>query len=800
MSFLHLSLLAGMGAISIPILLHLFGRSQPQLVDFPALRFVKETTQEQSMSWQLRHVLLLLLRVLLLAALALALARPRVHSAMLGSVLTGSAILLCAVLATLVAVVGLVSHRPKGVWLTAATIAVALWLGAAAWSYQSLASGPTVPNSDKTAPVAAVLIVDNGPSMLYRANNTTRLDAAREMGMWILEQLPMDSNVAILADAPVGVLALDPSTAKSQLKIIEARGAHVDLPARIRTALDLVLASELERKEIYVITDLMASSWATQQSDLSSLLGKHVEEVLLQVIDVGEEDQANLRLGDAVPDFVTVSVGGEVAIEVDVHRAPFQSNQQTTSAAAPNELISVELMQEQIDPRLPVIRNGQRMVAPHKVVDRQVADFSNGDTAHVTLRARDLAAGSHNFTIALDKADPLTIDNQRYVTVLARAQQPTLIVADDTAIGQNLQAIVDPSSLSQADVRQVSVDQVRYVQLNNVQLEKYSVICLYDPPPLTEKLVSALEAHVKGGGGLLLILGPGLGTLESVAGNPLTKLLPGTLSNTASRTTTGPAVFPEPVALSHPVFFALGQSPADVLWNVFPVFKNWTFSTLAEDSLTLMRLSDGSAPLLTSQSRGRGEILTLTTPIPEFDTRQRELWNLLWGSDPLPAFGVLLGAFRSLSGANQEPLNYLVGQPITLSNDPLVWPSRYDLITPDAKLLGVSAAEGMLSLGDVDVSGTYHLRGQRDEAVLRSLSVNVASQDTVLQRMAPTSLDEQLGSDHYRIARNRTEIESSVGQARFGRELYPLLMLLVAGLFLAEQAMSNRFYQIKFRR
>lgn len=794
MSFLHLSLLAGLGAVSIPILLHLFGRSQPQLVDFPALRFVKETTQEQSMSWQLRHVLLLLLRVLLLAALALALARPRVHSAMLGSVLTGSAIGLCAVLATLVAAVGMVSHRPKRVWLTAAVIAVALWLGAASWSYQSLASGPSVPNSDKTAPVAAVLIVDNGPSMLYRANNTTRLEAAREMGLWILEQLPLDSNVAILTDAPVGVLALDPSTAKSQLKIVEARGAHVDLPARIRTALDLVLASELERKEIYVITDLMASSWTTQQSDLSSLLGKHVEEVLVQVIDVGDQDHSNFRLGDAVPDFVTVSVGGEVAIEVDVHRATSRNIQQPVAAE-----VMVELIQEKIDSRFPVIRDGKRIVAPNKVVHRQVADFSKGDSAHVTLRASDLEAGSHNFTIALDQSDPLAVDNQRYVTVLARTQQPTLIVADDAAIGQNFQAIVDPSSLSLADARQANVDQVRFVQLNNVQLEKYSVICLYDPPPLTEKLVSTLEAHVKGGGGLLLILGPGLGTLETVTGNPITKLLPGRLSTVASRPVAGPSVFPEPVALSHPVFFALGQSPTDVLWNVFPVYKNWTFSTLAEDSLTLMRLSDGSAPLLTSQSRGRGEILTLTTPIPEFDTRQRELWNLLWGSDPLPAFAVLLGAFRSLSGANQEPLNYQVGQPVTLSNDALLWPTRYDLITPDAKLLGVSAIDGVLALGDFDISGTYHLRGQRNEALLRSLSVNVASQDTTLQRMEPASLDEHLGSGNFRLARNRTEIESSVGQARFGRELYPLLMLLVAGLFLAEQAMSNRFYQIKFR-
>ncbi len=795
MSFLHLSLLAGLGVVSIPIMLHLFGRSQPQLVDFPALRFVKETTQEQSMSWQLRHMLLLLLRVLLLAVLALALARPRVHSAMLGSVLTGSAIGGCAVLASLVAAVAFATRRPTRVWLTAATIATALWLGTVAWGVQSLASGPSVPTADQTAPVAAVLIVDNGPTMLVRADNTTRLESAREMGKWILEQLPVDSRVAILTDAPVGALALDPSTAKSQLKIIEARGAHVDLPSRIRTALDLVLASELERKEIYVITDLVATSWSRPQSELSQLLAQHSEEVLLQVIDVGQEEQTNYRLGDAAPDLATVSVGGEVTIEVDVHREVASSAMPITG----NE-VTVELLQEEIDPRFPVISDGKLQVAPRKVVDRKVAEFGNGDTCLVTLRARNLSAGSHNFTIVLDQADPLAIDNERYVTVLARSQQPTLIVADDAAIGQNLQAIVDPSSVSRNASGSTQIDQVRYVQLSSVQLEKYSVICLYDPPPLTSQLAQSLDEYVRGGGGLLLILGPGLGTLETVRGNPILSLLPGELSALASRAPTELTVFPEPVALSHPVFFALGQSADEVLWNIFPIYKNWTFSTLANDCLTLMRLSDGSAPLLTSQSRGRGEVLTFTTPIPEFDSRQRELWNLLWGSDPLPAFAILLGSFRSLSGTNQEKLNYQVGQPVTLGNDPLEWPSRYDLITPDAKLRRASADNGMLSLSDFDQGGIYRLRGQRNEAVVRAFSVNVASSDTILQHTDRAGLDEQLGSDNYRLARDRSEVESSVGQARFGRELYPMLMLLVAGLFLAEQAMSNRFYQFKLRR
>ena len=91
------------------------------------------------------------------------------------------------------------------------------------------------------------------------------------------------------------------------------------------------------------------------------------------------------------------------------------------------------------------------------------------------------------------------------------------------------------------------------------------------------------------------------------------------------------------------------------------------------------------------------------------------------------------------------------------------------------------------------------LRGLTGQPFVRGFSINTPAAETQLVRVDPSLLDELLGSDNYRIARNRSEVESSVGQARFGRELYPLLMLLVAGLFLAEQAMSNRFYKVKFR-
>ncbi len=793
MSFLHLSLIAGLAVITVPIMLHMFGQKQPQLIDFPALRFVRETRQEQSSSWQLRHFLLLLLRILLLAALAFALARPRVHSAMLGSILGITTVGGFAALASLIAAVALVTKRPASIWMTCAVIALALWAATALWAVQSLSTGPSVPSSDSSAPIAAVLVVDNGPTMAYKSGNELRLESAKTMANWILEQLPLDSRVAILSDAPVGVLALDPSTAKTQVQIIETRGARVDLLQRIRTGMDLVIANELERKEVYVITDLMSSSWNDASTELKEMLAEYREEVLVQIIDVGGEATLNYQLGDIQSDFNTIPAGGDVTLTVPIRRIE-------TASSSKNSL-SVELWQEAIDPRLPVVVNGELQTAPAKVVDRKVVDLNSSATASIELAARGLAAGTHHFTVRIDQADPLMIDNERFTSIVAREPQPTLIVADDPGLGEMLRLIVDPTGSRGAADNLPMVEDVRFAQLPQVALEKYEVICLFDPPPLSSKVAQSLKEHVLGGGGLMTILGSGLGTADQVQGNAIADLLPGKLANVTRRERSDRNIFLDPVAITHPAFGELATVSEDVPWNIFPVFANWTFSSLVDNAVVLMNLSDGSTPVMIAHSLGRGQIITLATPIPEVEVRGRALWNELWvGGDPWPAYALLLGTFRTLSGADQAKANFQAEELVSLSNDPFTWPSRYELFTPNAQTRRVDAAEGVLSLGKFPQPGTYHLRGQRETAVSRGFSVNVPADDTQLIRLTQTELDERLGEGHYRLAQNKDEVESSVGQARFGRELYPLMMVFVAGLFLAEQAMSNRFYKIKFSR
>ena len=57
-------LILGLGAllVAVPIVLHLLMRPKPQVITFPALRFVKEMHTTNQRSLNLRHWLLLLLR------------------------------------------------------------------------------------------------------------------------------------------------------------------------------------------------------------------------------------------------------------------------------------------------------------------------------------------------------------------------------------------------------------------------------------------------------------------------------------------------------------------------------------------------------------------------------------------------------------------------------------------------------------------------------------------------------------------------------------------------------------------
>ena len=84
MSFLNPWLLAGIAGIASPIIIHLLAKKQIKRVVWAAMRFLKATVDRNKRKMNIEDILLLVLRCLILALLAFALARPSLREGGLG--------------------------------------------------------------------------------------------------------------------------------------------------------------------------------------------------------------------------------------------------------------------------------------------------------------------------------------------------------------------------------------------------------------------------------------------------------------------------------------------------------------------------------------------------------------------------------------------------------------------------------------------------------------------------------------------------------------------------------------------
>src|SRR5437588_9810252 len=75
-AFAHPAYLWGLFALALPILVHLFNQRRPRPLSFGAIEFVLRSQRQRARRLRLRQILLLALRCLLIAAVAIALSRP----------------------------------------------------------------------------------------------------------------------------------------------------------------------------------------------------------------------------------------------------------------------------------------------------------------------------------------------------------------------------------------------------------------------------------------------------------------------------------------------------------------------------------------------------------------------------------------------------------------------------------------------------------------------------------------------------------------------------------------------------
>ena len=814
MNFVHVSLLAGISVACIPLLLHLLGRKDPKPILFPALRFVRQTAVQSQRGWTVKRWLLLLLRMAMIGLAALALASPRVHSAMLATTVSLGIVATLAALATAVAIVSFASRHTRWVRTGLAALAGILWAIVIAWGVLATATGSAAPTQASVGPIAAAIIIDNGPTMDYRFANETRFEVAKETARWLLDRLPVDSQIAILHNAQSQRLTAGRATANRQLDSIKIVGKTVDLPARIRSAIDLVRASRLNRREVYVITDLSMNAWQsgvdnsikelnevdtsevkkidaqpTLASGIAAMLNPSQtanEPVLLQVIDVGVTKRENWSLTDLSLSQQSVTPGSSVNVSATIRSA----------SGSPETQLNVELWIEERDNALPILRDGKLVTSKSTLRERKTIDVAGGGTASVDFAIRDVPAGTTNGSLRIARPDPLAIDSELAFSIDGQASGKVLIVspvsvangAANNDEGRLVALAIDPT-LTQTVL-------VSYNQLARVEWRTYSAVILVDPPELAGEIVDDIHKAIQNGLGAMLIMGPSISSPDVWNDSPIHRLLPGKVAVQWRRPVSDSSYYFSSLITNHPLWSVFDSAVTAIPWNRFPVYRYWVLDPLQQQVMTLAKYSGSNHPAITEHTIGKGRVLVVTTPLTQTESLSTSLWNRLMAADDAwPTIGLIYGAARYLAAGDQMQRNFVLGQPAILNNSVEQYPDRYDLFTPDGQVIRIQSSDNRLLFPYAELPGTYRLKGmQPEKPARRSFSYSLDDESINLDRVSSDQLNSILGADNFSLVANREEIQSSLGEARFGRDLTPFLLVLMVAMIIAEQAMSYRFY------
>jgi hypothetical protein len=262
MTFVHPLLLGGLLLVGVPVLIHLIMRQKPKRLPFPAFRFLLQKHRTNQTRLRLRHLLLLLLRMAVIAALCLALVRPAL-------------------------------------------------------------TGGVLPVIGGDRPVNAVLLIDTSYSMEYAVGGKTRLDEAKRRAGELLDELPDGSKVAVLDSAKVGgEWLMSPAEARDQVAGLKLSHANAALPRQIEQAYRLFAEeeravenpAEARPNVLYVFSDRTLGCWdAGAAKGLTQPPG-----VNAVFVDVGTEDPADLAVVEVKPEPAAARPGDTVRINVTV--------------------------------------------------------------------------------------------------------------------------------------------------------------------------------------------------------------------------------------------------------------------------------------------------------------------------------------------------------------------------------------------------------------------------------------------------------------------------------------------------
>ncbi len=842
MTFAFPILLGGLLLAGVPVLLHLLLRQKPKTVLFPAFRFLVQRHRRNLTKLRLRHILLMGMRMLLLAAIVLALAQPKVRD------------------------------NPFGL------------------------------PSDQA--VAAVFVFDTSASMDYTvAASQSRLKDAQKRAVEMLKLLPANSEVVVLDSAEPSAPGKGDWLSREQAAVrigqLTMQPANAPVSRRVEAALELLAKTAASRDEnqrgkrprvLCVFSDRTPASWdASSRKQLQAKANKVPPSFeRLAAARAGIADQERLleelekglpAIGQSFPAqplIAQLKLLGERVTQLRAEDYPAESAQDLLERVREKQqdllatlektddaigepgkqyraklmtalgnslritsgftafyvdvgidkpadlaLVDWQLMRDstqELKLRLEVQATGddfrstlawQTTGAP---VDRTL-DVKAGkrELAEYVLRGSDLKVRAGQIKVTAKPNDQLAINNSRFLTYAFC----------------RIVLIADKSNETEAMVLKSAIEAIRFgAAMYRCEIVQPALVAsqalgtLDDCPALfmcnvrspTEELWKMLADYVAKGGGLGVIPPDNVKDIDAYnKPRPAQELVPAELLDIVNAKGSGPdwdwksANFKH--QLMHPYQeWRLANPPLDFVKEPRGAVKYWQVQPRLGLVQVLVSYADaGNPPALLErildQKRGRDGRVLLFTTLPA-----RDDWNN-YNRDGNAFFLTLVRqTIGYLSGDSHRPsLNFLCGEgaprvPVRISGQAVIYKLYRDgAVGPTVSVTNVTveSAQNEVRLPQATEPGNYALRaGDDDTEPVARFSVNLPREESDLSKVPKGEIEAVLGEGSVLPMEARTDFKTAMeDRVSHPWEMMPLLMLGLLLLLAVENLLANKFYR-----
>ena len=627
------------------------------------------------------------------------------------------------------------------------------------------------------AKTSVVILLDNSYSMRYETKDGPPFDLAKKKAQKIINQLKEGDEASLVLFASEPFLTREKPTYDfknllSQLDESLPSYQVTDVGQALKKAFEILKDSKNLNKDIYLITDMDRSGWSYGSwgyfTDSSFSLPEK-RKAKLYLLDVSPEKKENLGIEK-------IEFGNQL---IEKGR-PFQIKA-TLADFTPQPVKSL---------LVGLYLDGRR-------VSQTDIDIERGGKVTVEFVQTVEDAGIHTGFFEITD-DNLLIDNRRYFTFKIPEKIEVLLVGEHQRDTYYLKLALNPQP--ESDVHMM-VSEADRNSLAGIDLNKYKVIIFSNLSRLSDVELTNLERFVKGGGGVLFILGSNIDP-EFYTQQILKRFfnLDSELPLTPTKNVGGFFSF-EKIDWDHPIFQVyqnvVGSDQREGSPKERDKLPQIKFSSIFElpqskNVKVISRFNLGK-PALIENDLGSGKVLLFATSLEEEES------DLVIHPFFVPFANRTVEYLAS--DLSQLAEDFLVGSKIQRELDPALIDSlrslqgenQIELFDPEnleTSLLPIIQKEKLIvKIFDTDKPGIYEIKTK--EGVVDRFAVNIDPKDSDPERIEKSEIEKKLEGLTLFYINPNDDIEKAILVSRYGKELWKPFLWIAFGLLALEMYLAK---------